>query len=405
MADPPGDVVVVGGGIIGLATADALQLRLPGIGVTVLEKEPRVASHQTGHNSGVLHAGIYYTPGTRKADLAVRGIGSMVDFCVEHGVAHDRCGKLVVATADDEVTRLDALAARAAANGVPVSRLSPDAARELEPHVSCVAALHVPSTGRADFVGVANELARRVISRGGSIMTGTGYRRATRAGGSWNIETSSGSLGSRYLVGCAGLQSDRVALGSGANPGARIVPFRGEYLDVTGTSADLVRGLIYPVADPRLPFLGVHLTRGLDGRVHAGPNAVVALSREGYRWRDISPRDLASTLSWPGSLRLARRYLRVGLAESARSLSRRRFAASAQALVPGLDPHDLHRTEAGVRAQAVDVRGNLLDDFHLVGGDMSLHVVNAPSPAATASLEIGRLVADRVASELPRRST
>ncbi|MBT3245999.1 MAG: L-2-hydroxyglutarate oxidase [Actinobacteria bacterium] len=405
MADSPTDVLVVGAGIVGLATADALQLRLPGIGVTVLEKELEVAAHQTGHNSGVLHAGIYYTPGSRKADLAVSGIESMVDFCVDNAIPHDRCGKLVVATTPDEAHRLEILAERAGANGVAVSRLSPEAAQELEPDVACVAALHVPSTGRADFVGVANELARRITSRGGSIRTGVECRRAAVVDGNWLVDTSDEPVRARYLLGCAGLHSDRVARRSGTDPAARIIPFRGEYLDVTGPSADLVRGLIYPVADPRLPFLGVHLTRGLDGQVHAGPNAVLALSREGYRWRDASARDLAESLSWPGSLRLAGRYWRVGLAESARSLSTRRFAASAQELVPGLDPADFARATSGVRAQAVDVRGNLLDDFHLVGGDMSLHVINAPSPAATAALEIGKLVADQVAVDLPRRAS
>ena len=404
MTDSPTDVLVVGGGIIGLATADALQLRLPGIGVTVLEKEPDVASHQTGHNSGVLHAGIYYSPGTRKADLAVRGIESMVEFCADNGIAHDRCGKLVVATTADEVPLLDSLAARATANGVPVSVLPPGAARELEPHASCVAAMHVPSTGRADFVGVAHELARRVTSRGGSIRTGVEYGRAALVSGNWLVDTSDEPVKARYLLGCAGLYSDRVARRSGTDPAARIVPFRGEYLDVTGPSADLVRGLIYPVADPRLPFLGVHLTRGLDGHVHAGPNAILAASREGYRWRDVSPRDLASALAWPGTLRLARRYGRVGLAELARSLSRRRFVASAQALVPELDPDDFQPAGAGVRAQAVDVHGNMVDDFHLVAGDRSLHVVDAPSPAATAALEIGKLVADQVAVDLPHRA-
>lgn len=405
MTDHPTDVVVVGGGIIGLAAANALQLRLPGIGITVLEKEADLASHQTGHNSGVLHAGIYYTPGTLKADLAVKGVESMANFCTEHKIPHDRCGKLVVATNAEEAIRLEGLAERASANGVTVSRVSPEAVREREPGVSCVAALHVPATGRADFTGVANELARLVISRKGSIRTGTEYKKATEDGGNWLVDTSNGPIRARYLLGCAGLHSDRVALRSGTDPAARIIPFRGEYLGVTGPSADLVTGLIYPVPDPRLPFLGVHLTRGLDGHVHAGPNAIFALSREGYRWSDASPRDLAETLSWPGSFRLAGQYWRVGLAESARSLSSRRFAASAQTLVPGLDPADFTRAPSGVRAQAVDVRGNLLDDFHLVGRGKSLHVVNAPSPAATAALEIGRLLANRVADDLPRKAS
>ena len=396
------DVVVVGGGIIGLATADALQSRLPGVGVTVLEKEPEVAAHQTGRNSGVLHAGIYYTPGSLKADLAVRGIDRMVEFCSEHHIAHDRCGKLVVAGTADERHRLDALAERARANGVAVTDLSPEAARQVEPHVSCVAALHVAATGRADFAGVALALAHRIRSRGGSIRTRVTAGRATPTADGWTVDTGDGPIDTRFLVGCAGLHADRVARRSGADPGARIVPFRGEYLDVTGPSADLVRGLVYPVADPRLPFLGVHLTRGLDGHVHAGPNAVPALAREGYRWTDVSLRDLASTLTWPGSIRLAGRYWRPGLGELMRSVSRRRFVDAARALIPDLDPADFRRAPAGVRAQAVDRGGNLLDDFHLVEGDRSLHVVNAPSPAATASLEIGALIADRVATGIPR---
>ena len=396
------DVVVVGGGIIGLATADALMTRLPGVTVSVLEKEASVATHQTGRNSGVVHAGIYYAPGSMKADLAVRGGDRMVDFCAEHDIAHDRCGKLVVATTDAQRPRLDALAERARANGVAVTSLTPDAAREHEPHVACVAALHVAATGRADFAGVAHALAERIIAEGGEVRTGTTAGRARPTPGGWKVETTSGSVHARFLVGCAGLHADRVARRSGASSDVRILAFRGEYLDVIGRSADLVHGLVYPVPDPRFPFLGVHLTRGLDGHVHAGPNAVLALAREGYRWSDVSLRDLASTLTWPGTARLVGRYWRPGFDEMVRSLSRRRFMAAAQQLVPNLDTADVTRAPAGVRAQAVDRRGALLDDFHLVDGERSLHVLNAPSPAATASLEIGALVADRVATNLAR---
>lgn len=396
------DVVVVGGGIIGLATADALMTRLPGVTVSVLEKEASVATHQTGRNSGVVHAGIYYAPGSMKADLAVRGGDRMVDFCAEHGIAHDRCGKLVVATTDAQRPRLDALAERARANGVAVTSLTPDAAREHEPHVACVAALHVAATGRADFAGVAHALAERIIAEGGEVRTNTTVGRARPTAGGWKVETTSGPVHARFLVGCAGLHADRVARRSGASSDVRILAFRGEYLDVIGRSADLVHGLVYPVPDPRFPFLGVHLTRGLDGHVHAGPNAVLALAREGYRWSDVSLRDLASTLTWPGTARLVGRYWRPGFDEMVRSLSRRRFMAAAQQLVPNLDAADVTRAPAGVRAQAVDRRGALLDDFHLVDGERSLHVLNAPSPAATASLEIGALVADRVATNLAR---
>lgn len=400
LTDPRADVVVVGGGILGLATAHALIRRLPGISVVVLEKENTVAVHQTGRNSGVIHAGLYYPPGSLKAGLAVRGGERLVDFCADHGIAHDRCGKLVVATSDDQRPQLTALAERARANGVPVTELTPRAAAEHEPHVSCVAALHVPSTGRADFAAVAQSLAGLVAAAGGEVRTGVQAGRATTTAEGWLIDTPNGPIRSRFLVGCAGLHADRVARRSGARPDARILPFRGEYLDVTGPSADLVRGLVYPVPDPRFPFLGVHLTRNLDGGVHAGPNAVLALAREGYNWSDISLRDMASTLVWPGTARLLRRYWRPGLDEMFRSLSRHRFITTARLLVPGLDAADVRRAPAGVRAQAVDRGGTLLDDFHLLDGDRSLHVLNAPSPAATASLEIGTLVADRVMAGL-----
>ena len=391
------DVVVIGGGILGLATADALQARLPGASIVVLEKEDVVATHQTGRNSGVIHAGLYYAPGSLKAELATRGGARMVEFCANYGVAHDRCGKLVVATSNDEVPRLTALAERARANGVTITDLTAEEAHEYEPHVAAIAAFHVAATGRADFAGVAAALARQVSAAGGEIRTGVRAGRATSTATGWRIETDGLPLNARFLVGCAGLHADRVARAAGQRPDARILPFRGEYLDVTGPSADLVRGLVYPVPDPRFPFLGVHLTRGLDDHVHAGPNAVLAMAREGYRWSDASIRDLLGAVAWPGTTRLIGRYWRPGLEELLRSLSRRRFVSAARRLIPDLDRADLRRAPAGVRAQAVDRRGSLLDDFALVDGDRSLHVLNAPSPAATASLEIGALIADQVA--------
>ena len=391
------DVVVIGGGILGLATADALQARLPGASIVVLEKEDVVATHQTGRNSGVIHAGLYYAPGSLKAELATRGGARMIEFCANYGVAHDRCGKLVVATSNDEVPRLTALAERARANGVTITDLTAEEAHEYEPHVAAIAAFHVAATGRADFAGVAAALARQVSAAGGEIRTGVRAGRATSTATGWRIETDGLPLNARFLVGCAGLHADRVARAAGQRPDARILPFRGEYLDVTGPSADLVRGLVYPVPDPRFPFLGVHLTRGLDDHVHAGPNAVLAMAREGYRWSNTSIRDLLGAVAWPGTTRLIGRYWRPGLEELLRSLSRRRFVSAARRLIPDLDRADLRRAPAGVRAQAVDRRGSLLDDFALVDGDRSLHVLNAPSPAATASLEIGALIADQVA--------
>jgi L-2-hydroxyglutarate oxidase len=397
MARPSFDVVVAGGGILGLATAHALVQRLPGASVAVLEKEPELASHQTGRNSGVIHSGIYYTPGSLKARLAVEGAERMVAFCAEHDIAHDRCGKLVAAVDGAELARLRDLADRAGANGVPVEELSPEGARELEPHLRCAAALHVPSTGRADFRAVAHRLADLVVEAGGSVRTGVRVTGGSPTADGWELATEDGPVSGRFLVGCAGLQSDRLARRTGSDPGARIVPFRGEYLDLVGHSADLVSGLVYPVPDPRFPFLGVHLTRGLDDRVHAGPNAVLALAREGYRRHEVSVRDVLSMAIWPGTARLVARYWRPGLSELARSLSRRRFTEAARRLVPDLDATDLSSGMAGVRAQAVDRSGGLVDDFTLVEGERSLHLVNAPSPAATAALGIGELVAGRVA--------
>lgn len=395
---------VIGGGIIGLAVARELAGR--GHRVTVLEKETGWARHQTGRNSGVIHAGLYYRPGSLKARLCTAGAASMVAFAREHGVPVEVCGKLVVAVDETELPRLHTLAQRAQANGVPASLISPEAARELEPEVSCVAALHVRSTGIVDFVGVANVLVRHLQEAGADLRLGAevvsiGAADGAVRIGTVRIETTGGDLTADALVNCAGLQCDRVARLAGLQPPVRIVPFRGEYHELRPQARHLVRGLIYPVPDPAFPFLGVHLTRGIDGGVHAGPNAVLALRREGYRWRDVTARDMADTLSFPGFWRLARQHGATGAGEVARSLSRRRLAAALRRLVPAVRAADLVRAPAGVRAQAMNPDGTLVDDFLFLTAPRQVHVLNAPSPAATASLEIAKRIADEVTIKAP----
>ncbi|NNG20651.1 L-2-hydroxyglutarate oxidase [Naumannella sp. ID2617S] len=392
-------VVIIGAGIIGLATARELLRR--GHRVIVVEKESRVAAHQTGHNSGVIHSGLYYRPGSLKARLCTAGARSMVSYAREHGVAVEVTGKLVVATRDEQLPALDELARRGVANEVPCRRVDGDQAREYEPHVRALAALRVESTGIVDYPGVCVALADEITTLGGEIwldapVTGIdadalGVR--LRAGGL--------SVRADALVNCAGLQADRIARSAGVDPGLRIIPFRGEYFELAADQRHLVRGLIYPVPDPTLPFLGVHLTRMLDGGVHAGPNAVLALAREGYRWRDLVPAELADAVRWPGLWRLGRRYWRTGITEVARSLSQQRFLASLRELVPELADEALIPATAGVRAQALRADGTLVDDFAFVTGPRQLHVLNAPSPAATASLEIARVIADRLPASAP----
>ena len=396
-------VVVIGGGIVGLATARELTRR--GYRVTVLEKEPGWAAHQTGHNSGVIHAGLYYRPGSLKARMAVAGNASMLAYAREAGVPARVCGKLVVATSADEVPRLRQLAANAEANGVPAELIDPSRARQIEPEVSCVAALHVRSTAIVDYKLICAAMVEELDAACADLRTGTrvrGIRPGTHGG--LVIETESGHAHAEVpadaLVNCAGLHSDRIARLAGLRPSARIVPFRGEYHELVPERRDLVRGLIYPVPDPRFPFLGVHLTRMTDGSVHAGPNAVLALRREGYRWRQISPRDLADSLRFPGTWRLGRDCWRPGLEEVRRSLSRRRFAESLARLVPAITEADLVPAGAGVRAQALTPAGTLVDDFLIETAPRQVHVLNAPSPAATGSLEIARHVADRLAEAL-----
>ncbi|TVT62987.1 L-2-hydroxyglutarate oxidase [Amycolatopsis rhizosphaerae] len=388
--------IVIGGGIIGLAVAWELTRR--GTAVTVLEKEDRWAAHQTGHNSNVVHAGLYYKPGSAKARLSVAGNRSIVDFARANGVGVEVCGKLVVATEEAELPALHVLAERAEANGVPARLIGPAEAHDYEPEVTCVRALRVDSTGIIDFPGICDALVRLLTERGADLRLGAPAL-AIRPGRTGGVEVATGSevIRADALVNCAGLHSDRVARLAGISPRARIVPFRGEYYELRPERRGLVRGLIYPVPDPSLPFLGVHLTRMLDGSVHAGPNAVLALRREGYRWRDISPTDLADVARFPGSWRLARRYAYpTGMDEVLRSLSRRRFAASLARLVPAIGPDDIVRHGSGVRAQALLPDGSLVDDFLIETAPHQVHVLNAPSPAATSALEIAKVVADRI---------
>ncbi|CAL9640840.1 L-2-hydroxyglutarate dehydrogenase (plasmid) [Streptomyces sp. enrichment culture] len=386
--------VVIGGGIIGLAVARELLAR--GSRVTVCEKEDRWAAHQTGRNSQVAHAGVYYPPGSAKARMAVAGNRSIVAFAREHGVAVKQGGKLIAATSGRELPGLRKLAARAEANGVRARLIGPQEAGEIEPHVACLQALYVESTASVDFPGVCAHLVRELTEAGADLRPGTRALAIRRRGSAIEVATPSGVVRADRLVNCAGLHADRVARLAGLRPPVQIVPFRGEYHQLRPSARHLVRGLVYPVPDPALPFLGVHLTRMLDGTVHAGPNAVLALGREGYRWRDVSVRDFTAAARYPGLWRLARRHPRTAVAEVARSLSRRRFAASLARLVPAIEAGDIVPAGSGVRAQALRPDGTLVDDFLHIRDRGQVHVLNAPSPAATAALEIARHLARQV---------
>ena len=398
------DVAVVGGGIVGTATAMAIAGR-GDLSVVVLEAEEGLAAHQSGHNSGVVHSGLYYRPGSLKARLCVEGAAALYRFCAEEGIACEHCGKLVVATRDEELPRLAELARRGAANGLgELRRLGAREIREIEPHAAGIAALFVPQAGVVDYPAVVRAYARRIATAGGEVLTGARVLAVAAEGGGLRVATRRGELLCRLLVNCAGLQADRVARLAGVEPDVRIVPFRGEYYELVPERRGLVRALLYPVPDPRFPFLGVHLTRAVDGRVEAGPNAVLAAKREGYGWRDVSVRDLAETARWPGFWRLMSRTWATGMGEVWRSLSRRAFLRDLQRLVPELAAEDLLPGGSGVRAQAVDRAGRLVDDFHILPGPRALHVLNAPSPAATASIAIGEHVAERAAAALGLRA-
>jgi L-2-hydroxyglutarate oxidase len=390
------DYAVIGGGIVGLATAMTLLRSKPGARVVVLEKEHDVAQHQTGRNSGVIHSGIYYKPGSLKASMAREGNRSMRDFCSTHGIDHDICGKLIVATDERELPLLESLRQRGIQNGLTVEKISVERASEIEPHVKCLSAIRVPSTGIVSYRAVARKYADLVQEAGGELRFTTQVGRIREASSEQVIETNSGELRAQFVINCGGLHSDRIAKAAGCDPGAQIVPFRGEYYELVPEKRHLVRNLIYPVPDPAFPFLGVHFTRMIDGTVHAGPNAVLAFQREGYRKSDVCFRDLRETLAFSGFRKLAARHWTEGWREMARSFSKGAFVRSLQEMIPELTERDVVPCAAGVRAQALRPDGSLVDDFLIVRGRNSLHVCNAPSPAATASLEIGKAIVEQL---------
>lgn len=398
MPDRQTDLLIIGAGIVGLATAREATRRFPGMSVLVVEKENRVAAHQTGHNSGVIHSGIYYKTGSLKARNCVAGAASMKRFCQEHGVPYEECGKLIVATCPEELPRLEQLLQRGIANGVPGLRaLEPERLREIEPHCVGLRALQVPSTGIVDYTAVALKYAELVEEAGGEIVVGAQVFGLRDDSGINIAETKAGAFGARYIINCAGLYSDTVSRMTGSETDLEIIPFRGEYYEIKPERRHLVKSLIYPVPDPRFPFLGVHFTRRVNGSIEAGPNAVLALRREGYSGAGVNLKEAVETLRFPGFRKMARKYWRMGLAEQYRSWVKPAFVRSLQKMVPELREQDCVPGGSGVRAQAVDKDGNLVDDFCFVHARNMIHVCNVPSPAATASLEIGREIVDMLA--------
>lgn len=390
-------VLIAGGGIVGLAAAYKLALARPGVTPVVLEKESVVGRHQTGHNSGVLHAGLYYKPGSNKARLAVTGIREMVRFCQENGIPHDICGKLVVAADESELGRLDELYERGVANGLQgLKKMGPEQMREIEPNVGGLRAVRVPEEGIVDFARVCAVMVEKIRALGGEIHTNAKVGKLLRRDGGWVAETPAGEYSGNFLINCAGLHCDRVSELAGETRSARIVPFRGEYYVIRPERRHLVRHLIYPVPDPKFPFLGVHFTRLIHGGVEAGPNAVLALRREGYKKTDFSLRDSLDALLFPGLWRFLARYPSMCWWEIRRSFSRQMFCESLQKLVPAIQPEDLSPGGSGVRAQALTPSGELVQDFLFVESNKALHVLNAPSPGATASLAIGSEIAAKV---------
>jgi len=390
------EYVVIGGGIVGLATAMAIGKRYPKARILVLEKERDIGQHQTGRNSGVIHSGIYYKPGSLKARFAIKGNRSMIKFCREHGIKYEVSGKVIVATKPSELPLLDSLFQRGLNHGLAVARLAPEQVQEIEPHVRCVGGIKVPSAGIVNYREVSAKYGELIKSQGGTIRTGTRVDRIREMNGTQVIETSQGEFETGFIINCAGLFSDRVSRFCGLDPAMKIVPFRGEYYEVVPERRHLIKTLVYPVPNPNFPFLGVHFTRMVDDSLHAGPNAVLAFKREGYRRTDINCIDLFETLTFPGFWRLARKYYRDGMMEMVRSVSKRAFVKSLQQLVPEIAEDDLIPTNSGVRAQALMSDGKLVDDFLIVNGKNSIHACNVPSPAATASLKIGCFIANHV---------
>jgi len=393
------DFAIIGGGIVGLSTAMALGRRYPDAKLVLFEKESRWAFHQTGNNSGVIHSGVYYKPGSFKAKFCRDGCQSMVAFCREHDIPHEVCGKVIVATEEHELPLLENLYQRGLQNGIQVARITAEEVREIEPHVSCLAGVRVFSTGIADYKRVCQKYAEIVRSQGGELYLSTKVERLVDRPNSKVVETTNGTFEARLVVNCAGLHSDRVAKMGGVDPEAKIVPFRGEYYELTPEKRYLVKGLIYPVPNPAFPFLGVHFTRMIDGSVHAGPNAVLSLKREGYKKTDFDLKDFAEVMTYPGFWKLAAKHADEGIQEIIRSFSKAAFVRSLQRLIPEVQSEDLVPTHAGVRAQALMNDGKLVDDFLIVKGQNSIHVCNAPSPAATSSLEIGKAVTEQIAEQ------
>lgn len=397
------DFAIVGGGIVGLSTGMAISSRFPHAKILVLEKEASWAQHQTGHNSGVIHSGIYYKPGSFKAQFARAGSQSMVQFCQEHGIQHEICGKVIVATKPQELPLLDNLFERGLQNGLAIHKITAEELREIEPHVHGLAAIRVPMAGIVNYKQVCETFARLIQEKGGDLRLLAKVEQIQHRDNHVVIETTAGEFLSRYLINCAGLHSDRVAKLDGVNADLKIVPFRGEYYELKPEKRYLVKHLIYPVPNPDFPFLGVHFTRMIGGHVEAGPNAVLAFAREGYKKTDINLSDLAEVLTFPGFWKLASKYWKEGMEEMVRSFSKKAFVRSLQQLIPEIQEDDLEPAPAGIRAQALKSDGGLVDDFHIVHGKNSIHVCNAPSPAATASIEIGKYVAGQVPDIQPAR--
>ena len=401
MSKRPADFLIIGGGLVGLATALKLQARFPRRSVLLLEKEPQVGMHQSTHNSGVLHCGLYYKPGSLKARMAVTGIREMLAFCQEHGIKHEICGKVVVATSEVELVQLDELERRGRANGLEgLRRLSGDELREIEPHVAGIAALNVPQEGIVDYRAVCDTMATLITRRGGEVRTGAHVQRLQRGTSEWIARTSAGEFTGTFMVNCGGLHSDRLCALSGEAPPVQIVAFRGEYYKIRPEREYLVRHLVYPVPDPAFPFLGVHFTRLIHGGVECGPNAVLAFAREGYSLGTVDLRDLSQSLTYRGLWAFLRKYPRISIGEFAQSISRNRFCRALQRLVPDIRSEDLTEGGAGVRAQAMTSKGELVQDFSLLTADHALHVLNAPSPAATASLAIGGYLAKQISDSV-----
>jgi (S)-2-hydroxyglutarate dehydrogenase len=395
------DYIIIGGGIVGLSVGKALQERFPEAKLAILEKEDRLAAHQTGHNSGVIHSGIYYKPGSLKAELAKSGNESMRRFCEEREIKHDICGKVIVATNNKELPLLENLFNRGIENGLSISKMSQGELKEREPHVKGLEAIYVPNAGIVNFTDVCENIAEVIRRRDGEIFLGQTAMAIIEKSDEVVIETDKQTFRGKYLINCAGLHSDRIAKMAGYLIDMKIVPFRGEYFQIKPERKNLVNHLIYPVPNPDFPFLGVHFTRMIDGKVDVGPNAVLSFKREGYKKTDFLLSDAAEIVRYKGFWKLASKYMREGMEEMIRSVSKKKFVENARSLIPDLEEDDLIQGPAGVRAQALKNDGSLVDDFEIINGKNSTHVCNAPSPAATASLEIGRIIASRIPDKSP----